>query len=183
MDRRGSNTWLVAALALVVGFLAALLIVGTGDNNNSSATVSQTTATTTGSGAGTGTTQTATTPGTTTTSATTTTTGTTPTSPDATEANCLDLWNQPSNRTNQVFLVNVMTRQAVRVHVGTTSDVPPKCLVTVVANDGNAYVFPAGGGTPYLYAQAPGATAGSSLPSGQKISNALEQRDGTLAAR
>jgi len=183
MDRRGSNTWLVAALALAVGFLAALLIFGGNDNNDSSATVSQTTAAAAGTGTGTETTQTATTPGTTTTSTTTTATGTTPASPQATEASCLDLWNQSTNRTNQVFLVNVMTRQAVRVHVGTTSDVPPKCLVTVVANDGNAYVFPEGGGTAFPFAQVPGSTPSSSLPSGQRISNALEQRDGTLAAR
>jgi hypothetical protein len=182
MDRRGTNTWLVAALALAVGFLAALLIFGGNDNNNSSATVSQTTAAA-GTGTGAGTTQAATTPATTTTSTTATATATTPTSPQATEASCLDLWNQSTNRTNQVFLLNVMTRQAVRVHVGTTSDVPPKCLVTVVANDGSAYVFPEGGGTTYPYAQVPGSTPSSSLPSGQRISNALEQRDGTLAAR
>jgi len=180
MDRSGTNTWLVAALALAVGFLAALLIFGGNDNNNSSATVSQTTAAA-GTGTGAGTTQAATTPATTTTA--TTATATTPTSPQPTEASCLDLWNQSTNRTNQVFLVNVMTRQAVRVHVGTTSDVPPKCLVTVVANDGSAYVFPEGGGTTYPYAQVPGSTPSSSLPSGQRISNALEQRDGTLAAR
>jgi hypothetical protein len=181
MDRRGSNTWLVAALAVVVGFLAALLIVGTGDSNNSSATVSSTTATGTATAATTSGTQTATPTGTTTTSATTT--ATTPATTEASFDSCINLWNQTNNRTNQVFLVNLMTRQAVRVHVGVTSDVPPKCLVTVAANDGTAYVFPEGGGTTYPYAQTPGSTPGSTLPSGQKISNALEQRDGTLAAR
>jgi hypothetical protein len=76
-----------------------------------------------------------------------------------------------------------MTREPIRVHVGVTSDVPPKCLITVVANNGDAYVFPAAGGTTYPYAQAPGRTSGSTLPAAQKTSNALEQRDGTLAAR
>lgn len=183
MDRRGSNTWLVAVLALAVGFLAALLIFGGDDNKNSSATVGQTTATTTAAGI-TGSTQT-TTPGGTgaTTTTTAATTGTTPSSPQASVGSCLNIWNQPVNRINQTFLVNLMTRQAVRVHVGVTSDVPPQCLITVVANDGTAYVFPEGGGGTYPYAQAPGATPGSSLPTAQKLSNALEQRDGTLAAR
>ena len=183
MDRRGSNTWLVAVLALAVGFLAALLIFGGNDSGKSSAIVDSVT-TTTGAVS-----QTATTPvqpaGTaTTTAATTTATPTSvPASPQASEASCLDLWNQSNNRTNQVFLVNLMTRQAVRVHVGVTSDVPPKCLVTVVANNGDAYVFPGAGGSTYPYAQTPGSTPGSTLPAGQKISNALEQRDGTLAGR
>jgi hypothetical protein len=95
----------------------------------------------------------------------------------------VDLWNQANNRGDQTFLLNVMSQQPIRVHVGVTSDVPPKCLITVVANNGDAYVFPAAGGTTYPYAQAPGRTDGSKLPAAQKTSNALEQRDGTLAAR
>jgi hypothetical protein len=180
MERRGANTWLVAVLAIAVGFLAALLILGNDDNENSSATVSPTTATTTQAGA----TDTTSTNGTTTTSTTTATQqGTTPQSPEATAQNCINLWNQQNNRGNQTFLVNVMTQQAVRIHVGVTSNVPPKCLVTIVANDGKAYVFPEGGGTTFPYAAAPGSTASSELPAAQKISNALEERDGTLKAR
>ena len=177
MDRRGANTWLVAVLAVAVGFLAALLIFGVDDNDNAAVTTAaQTTATTTS--------QTGATPGATTTSGTTTTQqGTTPGSPEATIANCIALWNQPNNRANQTFLVNVMSQQPVRVHVGVTSAVPPECLVTVVANDGKAYVFPEGGGDSYPYAAAPGSTDSSGLPAAQKTSNALEQRDGTLAAR
>ena len=53
----------------------------------------------------------------------------------------------------------------------------------LVANNGDAYVFPEGGGGTYPYAQAPGKTAGSGLPAAQKTSNALEQGDGTLKAR
>ena len=184
MDRRGTNTWLVAALAITVGFLAALLIFGRDDNSNSSAIVSQTGATTATNPA---TSETVTTPPTTTTAATTTTatatTPATPTTPAATTDSCINLWNGTNNRGNQVFLVNVMSQQAVRVHVGVTSSVPPKCLVTIVGNNGNAYVFPEGGGTTYPYAQSAGTTPSSSLPAGQKLSNALEQRDGTLAAR
>jgi hypothetical protein len=178
MERRGANTWLVAVLAIAVGFLAALLILGDDDSTNSSATVSQPTATQTGA------TDTTSANGTSTTSTTTATQqGTTPTTPEATEQNCINLWNQQNNRANQTFLVNLMSNQAVRVHVGVTSDVPPKCLVTIVANDGKAYVFPEGGGTTFPYAVAPGSTDSSSLPAAQKISNALEERDGTLKAR
>lgn len=185
MERRGNN-WLVAVLALAVGFLAALLIFGSGDNNNASETVPRTTTTTAGA-TQTATTQTTTTPtGTATTTSTTTTPAATTTAPSSqppTTATCMNLWNEPLNRVNQTFLVNVMSRQAVRVHVGVTTDVPPKCLVTIVGNDGTAYVFPGAGGTTYPYAQAAGSTPGSSLPAAQKISNALEQSDGTLAAR
>jgi hypothetical protein len=180
MQRRGANTWLVAVLAIAVGFLAALLILGGDDNENSSATVSSTNSTTqtgaTNSGtqaAGTGTTSTT----------TSTTQGTTPQTPDASVGSCVNLWNQANNRGNQTFLANVMSQQPIRVHVGVTSNVPPKCLITVVANDGNAYVFPEGGGTTFPYATAPGGTQSSSLPAAQKTSNALEQRDGTLSAR
>ena len=180
MERRGANTWLVAVLAIAVGFLAALLILGGDDSNNSSATVSQTTATTTQTGA----TDTTSTNGTSTTSTTTATQqGTAPQAPEATTQNCINLWNQQNNRANQTFLVNVMSNQAVRIHVGVTSDVPPKCLVTIVANDGKAYVFPEGGGTTFPYAAAPGSTDSSSLPAAQKISNALEEPDGTVKAR
>jgi hypothetical protein len=174
MERRGSNTWLVAVLALAVGFLAAVLILGSDNSKNSSATVSNgTTVATTTSAATPGTTA-----GTTTTSTTQTTA--TPQSPPASVPACISLWNQPTNRGAQVFLVNIASQQPVRVHVGVTTDVPPECLVTIVANNGDAYTFPEGGGSTYPYAPAPGTTSGSSLPAAQKTSNALEQRDGTL---
>jgi hypothetical protein len=174
MERRGSNTWLVAVLAIAVGFLAALLILGSDDSKNSNATVSNgTTIATTTSGA---------TPGTTAETTTTSTTEATatPQSPVASVPACIGLWNQPNNRSGQVFLVNLASQQPVRVHVGVTTDVPPECLVTIVANNGDAYTFPEGGGTTYPYARSPGTTSGSSLPAAQKTSNALEQRDGTL---
>jgi hypothetical protein len=179
MERRGSNTWLVAVLAIAVGFLAALLIFRGNDDNNTSATAGSTTSTTTAQ-AGTGTT---TVPDTSTTTTSTTTQGNAPSDPQATVGSCVNLWNQQNNRGNQVFLVNVMAQQPVRVHVGVTSAVPPQCLVTVVANNGKAYVFPEGGGSTFPYATAPGSTDSASLPAAQKTSNALEQRDGTLQAR
>lgn len=185
MQRRGSNTWLVAVLAIAVGFLAALLIVGgNGDKENAGATSTTTTPAATQAGTGTATTTTTSTSGTaTTTTATSSTPTAAPQSPPATLPSCISLWNQANNRTNQTFLVNVMSQQPVRVHVGTTGSVPPKCNVTIVANDGKAYVFPEGGGATYPYATVPGPTDAASLPAGQKTSNALEQRDGTLSAR
>jgi hypothetical protein len=182
MERRGPNTWIVAVLAIAVGFLAALLIVRGTNNDNS--TVSATTAATATTTTTTGTTTAAAGTGTTTTS-TTTTSGQSaaPTDPQPSVGSCVNLWNQPTNRGDQVFLVNVMSHQPIRVHVGVTSDVPPRCLITVVANNGDAYVFPSAAGTTYPYAQAPGATDSKTLASAQKISNALEQRDGTLSAR
>jgi hypothetical protein len=184
MERRGANTWLVAALSVAVGFLAALLLVrGNDSGDKTSATVNTTNPTT--QAVGTSTTSTTTTPGAGTTSTTTTQQqqGTTPQSPGVSVSGCVDLWNQTNNRGNQTFLVNVMSQQPVRVNVGVTSDVPPKCLITITANDGKAYVFPEGGGTTFPYAAVPGATDSSSLPAAQKTSNALEQRDGTLTAR
>src|SRR4051794_19429096 len=111
MERRGSNTWLIAVLAIAVGFLAAVLIFsGGGSDSSTSTTVSS---------------------GTTTNATTTSTSGTaaTPSSPKATTASCIALWNRPENRGPQTFLANVALQQAVRVHVGTTTDVPPECLV------------------------------------------------------
>lgn len=187
METRNSNTWIIAVLALAVGFLVAWLIWGTGnDNNNTSATVSGTAATTTSTAASTPGTSTTTTnagTGTSVTSSTTTAPSAAPSNPQATTASCIALWNQPNNRGDQVFLVNQASRQPVRIHVGATSDVPPKCLITVIGNNGDAYVFPEAGGTTYPYAQAPGSTPASSLPAAQKVSNALNQSDGTLKAR
>jgi hypothetical protein len=162
---RSANTWLVAVLAIAVGFLVALLVVRGGSNKSTSTTnttVASGTKTATGTGTG---------------------TVTAPVDPQASIASCVNLWNEPLNRGDQTYLVNIMAHQPVRVHVGLTGDLPPKCEVTVVANNGDAYVFAGAGGNTYPYAQAPGATDGSSLAAEQKISNALEQRDGTLSAR
>ena len=172
MERRGSNTWLVAGLAIAVGFLAALLIFGGDDDaDTTNATV-----------------------GATVTTETTTTTGTTttdddpdpqatPASPEATVANCIALWNQQNNRGAQTFLVNIASQQPVRVHVGNTTDVPPQCLITVVGNNGDAYTFPEGGGSTFPYAPAPARIASDELPAAQKTANALEEPDGRLKAR
>jgi hypothetical protein len=182
MDRRSNNTWIVAALAIAVGFLAALLILGGDDSNNTSATVATTGTNATTVTTGTATTGAATT-GTSSTSATVTTPSATPATPPASVGSCVNLWNQPNNRGNQTFLLNIASQQAVRIHVGITSDVPPKCLITVVGNNGDAWVFPEAGGTTYPYAQAPAKTSSSDLPAAQKVSNALDQSDGTLKAR
>ena len=186
MESRGATSWVVGVIALAIGFLIAWLIFGTGsDNKNTSASVAVTTAsnTTTVPTPGTTTTATTTPSGTTVSSSTTTTPGAAPQNPLPTTTSCIGLWNQANNRGDQVFLVNIASQQPIRIHVGATSDVPPKCLITVVANNGDAYVFPAAGGSTYPYAQAPGKTPASSLPAAQKVSNALNQSDGTLKAR
>lgn len=181
MERRGSNTVLVAVLAIAVGFLAAWLIFKNDDSDNSSATVSATTATT--GTATTATTGTATTPTTSTSTTTATATGTAPANPQPTVPSCIALWNQSNNRGNQTFLVNLASREPIRVHVGATSNVPQECLITVTANNGDAYVFPEGGGSTYPYAQIPARSDASSLPAAQKTTNALNESDGTLKAR
>jgi hypothetical protein len=181
MERRGSNTWLVAGLAIAVGFLAALLIFGRDPSTKTSATIAPGTTAVTEPVATTGTTTTTTGPNGATTSTTTAQQpAATPQSPQATPASCIDLWNQPANRGPQTFLVNVASQQPVRVNVGTTTDVPPQCLVTIVANNGDVYTYPEGGGTTFPYATSPGRTTSKELPVEQKNANALDQRDGTL---
>src|SRR5439155_15889093 len=105
--------------------------------------------------------------GATTTTQTTTAPGATPTNPPATTASCIALWNAPANRGAQTFLINIASQQPIRVHVGETTDVPPKCLITVLANNGDAYVFPEAGGTTYPYATVASRTTSASLPAAQ----------------
>lgn len=171
MERRGSNNWLIAVLAIALGFLIAYLVFHKSSNSSSSTTVSSGTTTTT-SGTNTAPTTTS-----------TTTTGAAPENPQPTVQSCVNLWNQQLNRGDQTVLVNIMAHQPVRVHVGETSDVPPKCMITVIGNNGDAWVFPAAGGSTYPYAQAPSQTTAKALPAAQTTANALAQRDGTLAAR
>src|SRR3954464_15219442 len=107
MERWGSNTWLVAVLAIAVGFLVALLIFGSDDDKNTSATVSGTVSST-DTTAQPGTSTTTATPGTSTTTTSTAQQGAAPQSPQPTVTGCVDLWNSQNNRPNQTFLVNVM---------------------------------------------------------------------------
>jgi hypothetical protein len=183
MRRSNLQVALAVMLAAVVGFIVALVAFGNDNGNNAAVVTSETTA---GTGATapatTTTTATGTSSGTTATGTTTTTGGATPTTPAPTVASCIQLWNEPANRGAQVYLINLASRQPIRVHVGQTTDVPPKCLITVIANNGDAYVFPAAAGTTYPYAPAPSTTNGSSLPAEQRKVNALAQSDGTLAA-
>ena len=175
MESRGAPTWLVAVLAVAVGFLAALLIFGGGDNN--AATVgSDITTSSEIPGATVA-------PATTTTTTVTTGQQATPATPERSVGTCINLWDQPNNRGNQTFLVNVFSQTPVRVNVRVTTDVPPKCEVTVVTNAGDAYVFPESSGTNFPYAIAPGAVQASTLPADRKTTNALEQSDGTLKSR
>jgi hypothetical protein len=174
MARRDVQTGLALVAAVAIGFAIALLVTG-GDNGNNANVVTQNGTTTT-------VTTTTTSANGTTTTVTTTGSVATPTTAAPPVASCIQLWNQATNRGAQTYLVNIAAQQPIRVHVGETSEVPPKCLVTVIANNGKAYVFPEGGGTTYPYAPGPSQTTGSALPAEQRKANALEQRDGTLTA-
>ena len=180
MERRdGLQIGLAIVAAAAVGFVIALLAFNNNDNSNNVAATS-TTSTTAATTATTGT------DGQTTSATTVTNTVPSDTAPNTQPpdaGSCIALWDQANNRGAQTFLVNVASQQPVRVHVGLTTDTPPKCLVTVVGNNGAAYVFPEAGGTTYPYAQAAGRTDAGTLPPAQKTANALEQRDGTLKAR
>jgi hypothetical protein len=192
MGRSNTQVAFAVLLAAVAGFVVALVAFGKDTGNNAAVVTTNgttTTATTGATAATTATTGTSTSSlGTsqsevqTTTTATTSTPATTPATGPPTVASCIALWNQANNRGAQTYMVNLAARQPIRVHVGETSEVPPKCLITVIANDGAAYVFPEGGGTTYPYAPAPSQTTGGSLPVEQRKANALEQRDGTLTA-
>jgi hypothetical protein len=181
MGRTNTQVAFAVLLAAIAGFVIALVAFGN-DNGKNAAVVTTNGTTTT---AATTTSATAGTAPATQSSVTTTTTSnpaTTPTTGPPTVSDCISLWNQANNRGAQLSLVNLAARQPIRVHVGDTSEVPQKCLITVIANDGNAYVFSGAGGTTYPYAQAPSQTSGSALPAEQRTTNALEQRDGTLEA-
>jgi hypothetical protein len=167
MEQRGVSG-LQAALAIIaaaaIGFLIALIAFGSDDNgSNVNATVSQTT--TTGTDAN---------------GATTTVTVTTPTDPVPTVASCIDLWNQPTNNAARTFLANLAAGQAVRVNVGATAQVPPECLVTVIANDGTVATFPEGGGNTFPYNPTPGRTTVDKVPAKQRKVNALPESNGAL---
>jgi hypothetical protein len=93
---------------------------------------------------------------------------------------CLALWNEPNNRAAQTFMANIASNQAVRINVGASAQVPPKCLVTVIGNNGDVSTFAEGGGTTFPYAPSPGRGKLEDLPASQRQQNALEQPDGTL---
>lgn len=172
-DNRGLQLALAVIAAAAVGFVIALVAFNNDDNSDStSATVSQTTSTST--------TATTTDGETSTTTAATGPTGPAPTQRVADFDSCLQLWNEPTNRAAQTFLANIASNQAVRINVGTSAQVPPKCLVTLIGNNGDVSTFAEGGGTTFPYAPSPGRGNLEDLPAAQRKQNALEQPDGTL---
>jgi hypothetical protein len=160
---------LAVLAAAVIGFLLAMVLFGGDHDGSTNASATETTTTTTTGQ-----------PGTTAPATTASTTLTTPQQHGVSVQECIQLWNQANNRGAQVFLANIASQQPIRVHVGESSANPPECLVTVIANNGDAFTFPEGGGTTYPYAPAPGRTTGKDLPEAQRTQNALEQADGTL---
>jgi hypothetical protein len=174
-ERRGLPTALAVIAAAAIGFVIAL-VAFRGDDNASivNATVDSTTTTTS-----------ATTSATTTTAPSGTTTTTTtataaPTQNAPTVASCIGLWNQDNNRGARAFLANVAASQAIRVNVGESAQVPPKCLVTVIGNNGDVYTFAGAAGATYPYAPTPGRGVLADLPAKQRAQNALEQQGGGL---
>ena len=172
-DNRGLQIVLGLIAAAAVGFVIALVVMNRDDNgDNANATVSQTTSATTVAPPATGTTST--------TTATTGPTGPAPTQGVADFDSCLALWNEPNNRAAQTFMANIASNQSVRINVGASAQVPPKCLVTVIGNNGDVSTFAEGGGTTFPYAPSPGRGKLEDLPASQRQQNALEQPDGTL---
>jgi hypothetical protein len=181
--RRDFQLGLALVAAAAIGFAVALLALNKNDSTSTSAVV-----TTSGATSGTVVTSTTATTGTagaTTSTTTTTATGTVtaPQTQPPTTATCVQLWNTPANRGAKTSLRTIASQQPVRVHVGETAEVPARCLVTVIANNGDAYIYTEGGGATYPYAPQPSRTTAASLPPAQRAANALEQGDGTLQAR
>jgi hypothetical protein len=172
MRRRDLQIALSLLLAAALGVAVAL--IATNDNNSTTTTAAATSTTsvtvTTGANG-------------TTTTTTNTVTNTTPQDPLPSTTSCVALWNEPTNSAARTALAAIVTREPVRVHVGMTADVPPQCLITVIANSGVAYEFAEGGGATYPYAPLPAKTSAASLPPAQRTVNALAQNDGTLEAR
>ena len=179
MEKRDLQVVIAVVLAGIVGFALAALLM----NDDDTEPVVEPAATTV---------QTA--PG------TTTVTATTETAPPATEttttpdrvpgaaepptvASCLELWNRDNNGTPQSFLADVQNRQAVRVNVAASTQVPPKCLVTVIANDGTAYRFTEGAGQAFPYAPQPARLRLADLTAEQRETDALAEPGGKLTAR
>lgn len=176
---------LTVVLAAAAGFAIALALKDDNSSPQPAAVVTTGTNGTTTTTAATNTTTSATTgvSGTTTTTTTTTGTQTTTRNPLPTKDGCIALWNQSNNSAARISLHNIATQQPVRVHVGSSADVPPKCLITVIANNGDAYVYSEGGGATYPYSPQASKTNSSSLTFAQRAANALEQGDGTLTGR
>jgi hypothetical protein len=172
MPERQVNAGVVlgALLALGLGVLIGYVIWGGSDTEtvtvtSTAATTAATTLPTTGT--------------------TTTTTGTTtdrvPVSPQPTITGCISLWNRANNTAAQNFLRLREQEQAVRIHVGATAETPPKCLVTLIANDGTVFRFAEGGGTTFPYAPTPSRGRVEELTSTDRNVNAVAEPNGQLS--
>jgi hypothetical protein len=177
MGNRNAQVAIVAVLAAVVGFAVAALVLG----DNSSTPADQTGAAVTDVQPQP--TQTVVQPTGTDTTATTTQPDVVPVDDVPSVATCIEIWNSANNTTPRDFLQTLQAEQAVRVNVGASNQVPPKCLVTIIANDGNVYRFPEGGGKSFPYTPEPGRADLAQLTPQERKANALAEPDGTLTAR
>ena len=179
MESRDVQVVIAVILAGIVGFGLAVFLMNDDDDAEPAAgtaatTVQQTTSTT-------GTTATA--PTTTTTTTTQTETNGVPSAQPPTDPTCIQLWNRANNAAPQAFLADLQNRQAVRVNVGSTAQVPKKCLVTVIANDGNVYRFTEGAAAAFPYAPRPARLQSSALTPEERATDALPETGGRLSPR
>ena len=184
MERRDVQVAIAVILAGIVGFALATLVMGSEDDEEP---LAETAATTVQETVPTATVPTSpstqTTPTTTTPTTPTTTTDAPPGPTDApTVASCVRIWNQPNNPAPQGFLADLQNRQAVRVNVGSTP-APRKCLVTLIANDGNVYRFTEGAGQSFPYSPQPARLQLTALSSEERQTDALAEAGGKLTER
>jgi len=176
MESRDVQVVIAVILAGIVGFALATLLMDDDDEpavDTVATTVQPTTATTPPP---TGTTPTATTPA-------PTGTDQVPTEEAPNDASCIELWNQENNTSPQAFVADLQNRQAIRVNVGATAQAPPKCLVTIIANDGSVYRFTEGAGRAFPYSPRPTRLQSSALSAEERQTDALSEEGGRLSAR
>lgn len=178
MESRDVQVVIAVILAGIVGFGLAVFLMSDDDAEPAAGTTVTTAQPTTT------TTATTTTP-TTTATTTTTQTGTdrVPATQPPSDPTCIQLWNRSNNTAPQAFLADLQNRQAVRVNVGSTAQVPKKCLVTVIANDGAVYRFTEGAAAAFPYSPRPVRMESSALSAEDRATDALPETGGRLSPR
>lgn len=173
MERRDVQVVIAVILAGIVGFGLATLLINDDDATVEPAATTVQTASPTATA-----TTTQTDP------ATTTTTDNVPGPAEPpTVASCVRIWNQDNNTAPQSFLADLQNRQAVRVNVGASSQVPPKCLISLIANDGTVYRFTEGAGQTFPYSPQPSRLRLADLSAAERETDALPESGGKLTPR
>ena len=181
MEKRDVQVVIAVILAGITGFALATFLMDDDDEPTvQTAAIEEPGQTTTATTTSTPTSTAAepTTPGTTETPA-----GEVPATAPPTDASCIGLWNRANNSSPQAFVVDLQNRQAVRVNVGATAAAPPKCLVTVIANDGSVYRFTEGAAAAFPYSPRPARLQSASLSAKERETDALPSENGMLSPR